>query len=375
MRFSSRLAWEARQNALSLLLGRKRAQAAEILDLTESNPTHTGLDYPADEILDAFSDARMLRYDPDPRGLASAREQVAELHGVPAERVFLTSSTSEAYSWLFKLLADPGDEVIAPRPSYPLFEYLAALESVRIVQYPLAYHGAWAIDLEALERAITGHTRAIVLVNPNNPTGSYLKRGELERLIALCAQHSLALISDEVFSDYALTLPRDGIATLAQVEGAPVFCLNGLSKLTGMPQMKLGWILANHEAARGRLELIADTYLSAGAPVQLALPKLLAMRPHIQRQILERLRTNLELLQASGLGPRYVEGGWYAIVQAPRTRSEEQWALDLLEQQNVLVQPGYFYDFETEPFLVLSLLTPERVFQEGVERLKQLVTI
>jgi aspartate/methionine/tyrosine aminotransferase len=312
MTFSSRLEWHAPPNALSILLDRKRAAGARILDLTESNPTRAELDYPAAEILDAFHNPRMLRYDPGPRGLLSAREQIAALHRVAADRVIVTASTSEAYSWLFKLLADPGDEILAPRPSYPLFEFLAALESVRVVQYPLAYHGAWSIDLEALERAITPRTRAVVLVNPNNPTGSYLKHNERAHLIEICARRSLAIISDEVFSGYALALPPDGIPTLAHIEDAPVFCLNGLSKLIGLPQMKLGWIVANQASARDRLELIADTYLSAGAPVQYALPHLLALRTRIQTQIIARLRTNLAFLPEA----RHVEGGWSAIVGA-----------------------------------------------------------
>jgi alanine-synthesizing transaminase len=365
--FSSRLNWNATPNRLSELLARKRAET-RILDLTESNPTHAGLQYP-EHLLDFFRDRRMLVYDPASAGMLAAREQVAGLYGVSTERVVLTTSTSEAYSWLFKLLCDPGDEILAPQPSYPLFEFLAALESVRIVPYPLVYHGAWSPDLTALEAAITPRTRAVVVVNPNNPTGSYLKLRELDELAAICSRHNLPLISDEVFADYALTPDPQRVSTLVNLPAPPTFCLNGLSKLIGLPQMKLGWIVTNNSSARDRLDLIADTYLSIGAPVQYALPHLLAARAAIQAQIMERLRGNLAFLQ-SQFATRTVEGGWSAILQVPRVRTEEQWALELLERHDVLVQPGYFYDFESEAFLVLSLLTLPATFQEGVKRLR-----
>ncbi|MCU1260054.1 MAG: aminotransferase, partial [Bryobacterales bacterium] len=323
-------------------------------------------------LLAGFRDPRMLVYDPASAGLLAAREQVAGLCRVDADRVVLTTRTSEAYSWLFKLLCDPGDEILAPKPSYPLFEFLAALEAVRIVQYPLVYHGSWSIDFDALQRGITARTRAIVVVNPNNPTGSYLKLDELRELAGICNHNNLALISDEVFSDYALTPDARLVSTLMNLEAPTTFCLNGLSKLIGMPQMKLGWIVTNDSLARERLELIADTYLSVGTPVQYAFPHLLGARESIQAQIMDRLRSNLQFLQ-SQFAIRKVEGGWYAILQAPRVRTEEQWVLELLERYDVLVQPGYFYDFESEAFLVLSLLTAPDIFREGVKRLRLFV--
>jgi aspartate/methionine/tyrosine aminotransferase len=253
------------------------------------------------------------------------------------------------------------------------------MESVRVVQYPLVYHDGWSIDTDALTDALTDRTRAIVLVNPNNPTGSFVKRGELETLVALSAEHGIALISDEVFADYTLEPDTERIPSLAGVEGALTFCLSGLSKVAGMPQMKLGWIVIGgpsvmRTAAAERLELIADTYLSVGTPVQLALPSLLAAGEDVHRQISARVRQNLaDLRAAAGSQPSLqvlnLEGGWSAILRMPRTHSEEEWCLDLLENARVLVQPGFFYDFESEAFLVLSLLTAPEVFCEGLRRL------
>jgi hypothetical protein len=372
--FSSRVPWDLRPNRLSRLLEEQRRSGVPILDLTESNPTAAGFDYPP-EVLEALAGPRGLVYEPAPAGLASARQAVSRYYrargeDVSAERVLLTTSTSESYSYLFKLLCGPGDEILAPRPSYPLFEFLAALESVRVVQYPLRYHGEWSIDLEALESAVTARSRAVVLVNPNNPTGSFLKQGELERLAAL----GLPVISDEVFADYAFGPDERRVASLASLEGVPAFCLSGLSKVSALPQMKLGWIVANRREPYERLELIADTYLSVSTPVQHALPALLEARIPMQAQIKARLRRNLEFLRASVAGGSAarvldVEGGWCATLQVPRVKSEEEWALDLLEARHVLVQPGFFYDFESEAYLVLSLLTREDVFEKGVRRL------
>jgi alanine-synthesizing transaminase len=362
--FSSRLEWNLQTNRLSALLKTKE----RVLDLTESNPTRAGFEYPGEEILSALADPRALRYDPDPRGLLSAREAVASYYGdVPASRILLTASTSEAYAYLFKLLCDPGDEILSPRPSYPLFEFLAGLESVRVVQYPLRYDGVWHIDFDALERAITRRTRAIVVVNPNNPTGSFLKREEWSRLQSL----GIPILSDEVFSDYAFGPDDSRISTLTKAPEALTFSMSGLSKIAALPQMKLGWIVASgpgHEAALERLELIADTYLSVATPVQLALPRLLEASVAVRAQILDRTRANLALLRRSTV-PLHVEGGWYATLQVPRTKSEEEWAIALLDRREVLVQPGYYFDFESEAFMVLSLLTPPDVFAEGLQRL------
>ena len=385
--FSSRFRWDLRPNRLAQLLESKRLAGAEILDLTESNPTRAGFSYPAEEILPAIADPGSLRYEPSPQGLLAAREAVASYYAgrgqiVEPERIFLTASTSEAYSYLFKLLADPGEEVLVPRPSYPLFEYLAAMESVRTMHYPLVYDGGWALDFEALARAISPRARAIVLVNPNNPTGSFVKRQELEKLLPICAEHNLAILSDEVFSDYFFAPDANRAETLAGVEEVLTFCLSGLSKVAGLPQMKVGWIVLGGPAAaraqaRERLELIADTYLSVGTPVQHALPRLLALGANVREQIRERVRENFQFLQTavknSSCNLLEVEGGWYATLRVPRTRSDEQWCLKLLDQENVLVQPGFFYDFDSEAYLVVSLLTHPETFREGIRRLVALL--
>lgn len=375
--FSSRLQWDTHPNPLAELLGEKRRAGAEILDLTESNPTRAGLDYPGD-LLQALADPRGLCYEPAPRGLLSAREAVARYYGergveIAPSRIVLTASTSEAYTYLFKLLADPGDEILVPRPSYPLFEYLAAIESVRVRQYPLRYDGAWHVDLSALETLITARTRAIVVVNPNNPTGSYLKHAERERL----EMFNLPILSDEVFSDFSFADDSRRVRTLVGTANVLTFSMSGLSKIAGLPQMKLGWIVAGgpgHEAALAGLEWIADTFLSVSTPVQLALPRILLASTQIQGQILARAKTNLALLREAitAGSPAHVlnvEGGWYAVLQVPRTRSEEAWCLHLLDEHDVLVQPGFFYDFEAEAYLTLSLLTVPEVFRAGSGRI------
>lgn len=384
--FSKRFHWDMRPNRLAETLARKRQHGAPILDLTESNPTRAGLAYPA-EIVEAFADPRILLYDPVPAGAEEARRAVADhyaAHGetISPERVLLTASTSEAYAYLFKLLADPGGEVLVPRPSYPLFEFLADMESVAARQYPLVYHGGWAIDLEALQEAVTERTRAIVLVNPNNPTGSYVKQAELEVLVKLSAARRIPLVADEVFADYALGADDERVATLVGVEGCLAFSMSGLSKVAGLPQMKLGWVVASgpeqlREEALRKLEWIADTYLSVSTPVQCAAARLLDAGAAVARQIRERTAANLawarDALAGSAASILAVEGGWYCTVQMPRIRSEEEWALELLERCGVLVQPGYFYDFETEAFLVVSLLTEPTTLREGITRLREMM--
>ena len=362
--FSRRLTWNTRPNALGLLLARKRAEGTPVCDLTVSNPTQAGFSYPEAEILSAFQNARALSYHPHPAGLLSAREHIAQSFGLNISDLILTSSTSEAYSWIFKLLCDPGDQILVPKPSYPLFEYLSALENVQVRHYPLLYAGAWHLDINSMLAQINSRTRAIVLVNPNNPTGSYVGKPELEALSSICREHELALISDEVFAPYALT-PGHPFIPVASATDVMAFSLNGLSKLAGLPQMKLGWIQTNHREALHNLELIADTYLSVGAPVQFALPALLKAGEAVQPQILHRIRGNMAELKRR-FRPRLTEGGWYAVLPIPRTRSEEDWVLHLLEHHNLLVQPGYYYDFEQEAFLVLSLLTPPAEFLRGL---------
>ncbi len=378
--YSSRLEWSAPVNRLSEILQTKRQCGAGILDLTESNPTHAGLSYSRD-MLDRLAAPASLLYDPQAAGLETAREAVARYHAssgrrVESRRILLTTSTSDSYGYLFKLLCEPGDEILVPRPSYPLFDFLAALECVRVVHYPLVYHGGWSIDLDALERAVTARTRAVVLVNPNNPTGSFLKKDEWSSLGEIVKRHGLAVISDEVFADYAYAVDHSRVASLVGDDDVPSFSLSGLSKVSALPQMKLGWIVVNGEepfrhAAFERLELIADTYLAVGTPVQHAAAAMLTARSSLQKQIRERVAANLARLRGalpadSPCRVLDVEGGWYAILQVPRLRSDEALAEELLEEDNVLVQPGYFYDFEADGYLVLSLLTPPGAFETGL---------
>ena len=381
--FSARTGWDLTPNRLSSLLEGRRNRGEPVLDLTETNPTRVGIEYPAD-VLAPLADPEALRYDPAPGGLASARAAVAADYtrrGVPIEpsRVLLTASTSEAYAWLFKLLCDPGDAVLVPRPSYPLFSYLARLESVDAHAYALSYDGQWHLTLDAVVEALTPRTRAVVVVSPNNPTGSYLKRTEADELLALCAERGLAVISDEVFADYAFGDDPRRTASLAAGGPALAFSLGGLSKSCGLPQVKLAWIAVSgperwRTAAQARLEVVADTYLSVSTPVQRAAPALLARRPELQRPIAERVAANLDGLRRR-LGPGspasrlHTEGGWSAVLQVPATQSEEERVTRLLEEHGVLVHPGYFFDFPREAFLVLSLLPPPDLFARAVDRI------
>jgi aspartate/methionine/tyrosine aminotransferase len=383
--FSARSSFDLSPNPLALALERLRATSSRpLLDLTESNPTRAGFSYDTETIRCALASPGALGYEPHPFGLPAAREAVArELtaggRAVEPSRVVLTASTSEAYAFLFKLLCDPGDEVLVPAPSYPLFEHLARLESVKPVPYRLAYDGAWHIDLPSLRAAMTSRTRAVVSVAPNNPTGSYVKRDELARIATL----GLPIVSDEVFADYPLREDPTRAVSALEAEGAPlVFALGGLSKLAALPQMKLSWmVIAGEEPsvedALGRLELIADAFLSVGAPVQHALPALLGSRAAVQSAIRARTRRNLALLQGAVEGTPAsvldVEGGWYAVLHLPRTRSEEAWVLGLLEEDGVYVHPGHFFDFEDEAYAIVSLLTIEATFEEGVRRIVQRV--
>ena len=296
---------------------------------------------------------------------------------VGAERVLLTASTSEAYAFVFKLLADPGDEVLVPRPGYPLFEFLAGLESVGVANYTLAWDGEWHVDLAALRSAVTPRTRAVVVVNPNNPTGAFLKLEERRALEQLCAERSLALVSDEVFADFAFAEDPRRAGSVAHDGPALAFALGGLSKSCALPQLKLAWTAVTGpaplvEEALARLEVIADSYLSVSTPVQVAAPELLARRDELQAPILARARANLAQLRrrlpgspATLLEP---EGGWYAVLRVPATVGEDERVTRLLDERDVLVHPGYFFDFPGEAFLVLSLLTPEDVFAEGSAR-------
>jgi len=386
--FAERTNWDTRPNRLSARLEERRRRGLPILDLTASNPTQCGFDVDQSAVLAAFADPAVLRYEPDPRGLASARRAVADYYAgqgisVDPNQVLLTTGTSEGYSFLFRLLAGPGDEVLSPLPSYPLFDLLADVNDVKLRPYSLHYGDGWRIDLEHLAGAITPRTRAIIVVTPNNPTGSVLQRGELEALVTLARDHNLAIIADEVFSDYLWQPGADATGSMAAVDGCLTFTLNGLSKIAALPQMKLAWIVANgprdlRDEALARLEVIADTYLSVSTPVQLAAPKLLAKRDGLQRQILRRIQANLNrldarLARATPCSRLRAEGGWYAVLRVPNTRSDEDWALALLER-GVYLHPGHFFGFATDGYLVLSLITPEPQFAEGVERIVETVS-
>jgi alanine-synthesizing transaminase len=376
--FSKRIQWSLEENDLSRALARKRAAGAAILDLTESNPTRAGVAYPEAGIRKSFDTDALLQYVPDPRGTRSAREVVSNYYRergveVHPDAIFLTASTSEAYAFLFKLLCDPGDEILVPRPSYPLFDFLASLDAISPVSYALRFDGTWHLDFGALEAAITAKTRALVAVHPNNPTGSYVARADRERLFEL----RLPLIVDEVFLDFPLS--KAAVESFAGSTQGLVFVLSGLSKLAGLPQMKLGWIAIagdseNRTEAALRLEHVADAYLSVGTPVQAAAPALFSLGAETRRAIAERTRRNLDALRSAAIASPAVtlqapEGGWYAPIRLPAVRSSEEWALSLLENESVYVHPGSFFGFDTEAYIVVSLLTREDVFDEGVHRI------
>ena len=376
--FSRRSVAGGEPNALSRAIGAARAQGTPLVDLTTGNPTTAGIAYDDERVRRALSPHGPVRYEPEPFGLASARRAVAMLWAergvtVPPENVVVTASTSEAYAFAFKLFCDPGDEVLVPAPSYPLIEHLAALDSVSLVSYPLVYESGFAIDLASLRRAVTPRTRAIVLVSPNNPTGSYVKRAELAAL----AELDLPLISDEVFGEYPLTNDATRARSVLDETRVLACALDGLSKCAALPHVKLAWMtLGGPEAAvreaRARLELVADTFLSPSTLAQLALPELIASRRVAGDAIRARLSENYAKLVASCAGTTVsalrVEGGWYAVLRLPDVASDEEWALAFLEA-GVCVHPGYFYDFVGPPRAVLSLLTPEADFATGIERL------
>jgi len=381
--FSDRTNWKLARNRFTQALDEVRAAGAVILDLTISNPTRVGLHYDQQAILGALASARALDYDPQSKGLREARDAVAKYYreqhrvrSIDAEQIVLTTSTSEGYSYVFRLLCNPGDELLVPKPSYPLFEFLADLQDVKLIPYPLLYDHGWQMDFPSLERALAPRTRGVVVVHPNNPTGSYVQARELELLNAFCRKHGLALIVDEVFLDYThYGQPRPSFAANPDVL---TFTLSGLSKVSALPQMKVAWVVtsgppAEAAAAIARLEVIADTYLSMNAPIQWATPVLLKQRQSIQEQLLGRVRGNLgeldrQLAAQKSCQRLHVEGGWYAVLRVPVTRSDEDLAIKLLREKLVLVHPGHFYDFPSDGYLVLSLITPEAEFAEGMRR-------
>lgn len=376
---SRRTCWDARTNRWSALRAERERRGDALLDLTSSNPTLVGLEVPP-EILQSLADPRAAVYEPHPLGIPSARQAIAALHGggVDAERIVLTASTSEAYSFLFKLLTDPGDSVLIPRPGYPLFDFLGGLESVKLLDYALDRDDDWSLDLDELESRGAENTRVVVLVNPGNPSGIYLKESEWGRLQELCRCRGWAVIADEVFSPYAMAPDPHRVECAAAQASVLTFSLGGLSKWAGLPQLKLGWIRVGGpevlvEQALRRLEVIADTYLSVSTPVQWALPRLLAAGADVQQSIRRRVQANRDLVTAQTAGSpcrlMLSEGGWSGVLHVPALQSSEEWALELLAHEGVLVHPGYFYDFPREAFLVLSLLPRQAVFAEGLRRL------
>jgi alanine-synthesizing transaminase len=386
--FSSRTNWKLAPNRFSIALEEVRAAGSMVLDLTLSNPTRAGLRYDAAAIRAALANPEAMDYDPQPKGLLIAREAVAgyyrEQHGIrglDARHLILTTSTSEGYSYVSRLLCNPGDELLVPKPSYPLFEFLADLQDVTLAPYPLIYDHGWQMDFHSLEKAVTPRTRAVVVVHPNNPSGSFVQEHEFGPLNEFCRKHGLALIVDEVFLDYV----HDQAArrSCAGNHDVLTFTLSGLSKISALPQMKVAWIAASGpeeqvEQALGRLEVIADTYLSMNAPIQYAVPVLLEQRHGIQPQLMDRVLANLAELDRQLAGQKAcerlsVEGGWYVVLRVPVTQSDENLAIALLRKKQVAVHPGHFFDFPGDGYLVLSLITPEAEFAEGVGRVLEIV--
>jgi alanine-synthesizing transaminase len=379
--FSDRTGWNLEENRLSRALAEGRASGQPIFDLTRSNPTECGFAYDGETIQRTFAPEGTLRYAPDPRGMKAAREAVCAYYAaqelpVGIDNLVLTSGTSEAYSFVFRLLCNPGDEVLIPAPGYPLFDFLADLCDVKLVRYPLFYDHGWQIDFAALAAASSAKTRAVVVVHPNNPTGHYASASEREQLSHFCAKKGIALIADEVFLDFSLKDPRE--QSFLSSNGVLTLALSGISKICGLPQMKLAWIAVAGPAqlkkdALARLEVIADSYLSVGTPVQLAAPALLAMRISFQAQVMDRVRANLrelagQLSAQSACNQLACDGGWSVVLRVPAVQSDEDLALALLTQRRVYLHPGHFYDFAQPGHLVGSLIVSGQEFAEGLRR-------
>jgi alanine-synthesizing transaminase len=383
--FSDRTNWDLVPNRLSEALARHVAAGNPVLDLTVSNPAACGFEYDSDAILQSLCNPSSLTYQPDPLGLPHARRAVAEYYAergisISPDDILLTTGTSEAYSFIFRLLCNPSDEILIPRPGYPLLRFLADIHDVRLVSYPLLYDHGWQIDFHSLRNAVTPRTCGIVVVHPNNPTGHFTSSDDMNALNELCSSRQIALIADEVFLDFALMETQP--ASFAAHPSALTFALSGLSKIAGLPQMKLAWLVTCgpepwKSQARARLEIMADTYLSMNAPVQWAAPALLAQRHGFQRQLMAGVQANLatldRLLSAQVPCTRLrIEGGWYAILRVPATRSDEDLAIELLAVKNVYVHPGHFYDLPGAGHLVVSLITTQANFAEGLARVLSL---
>ena len=380
--FADRTSWNLKANPLSEALAKHRAAGKQLLDLTVSNPTECGFEYDSRAILQALANPASLAYHPEPRGLLVARRAVAAYYAarnakVRAESIILTTSTSEAYSFVFRMLCNPGDEILIPEPSYPLFAFLADIQDVKLARYPLVYDYGWQINFHALQQAITPRTRGVIVVHPNNPTGHFTKSHEREKLNEICCSRNLAIIADEVFLDFALQ--GQPPFSFAGNSKALTFTMSGLSKISGLPQMKAAWLVTSgpqelKSQALALLEIIADTYLSMNAPVQHAIPALLEQRQRFQTQLLARVRKNLEeldrqLATQKSCARLAVEAGWNAVLRVPATRSDEELAIELLMRKNVYVHPGHFYDFPSEGFLIVSLIAREEEFAEGTKLL------
>lgn len=379
--FSDRTSWNLENNRLSEVLASHRTSKKRLIDLSASNPTQCGFHYERPTILKALSRPAALRYEPDPKGQVAARRAVVTYYSqlrkkVAAKDICLTTGTSEAYAFIFRLLCNPGDEILVPEPSYPLLNFLAEIQDVRLVRYPLFYDHGWQIDFHGLEQKITSRSRAVVVVNPNNPTGHFTKEGERKRLNEICATNQMATISDEVFLDFALDAKRP--LSFATNKETLTFTMSGISKICGLPQMKASWFITDGPAelkskALARIEVIADTYLSMSTPIQLAIPVLLKRRRGFQKQVMARVRGNLKELDRQLAAQKAcerlkVEGGWNAVLRVPAIHSDEDVAIRLLAEKSVYLHPGHFYDFAGDGFMVVSLITPERTFAEGIKR-------
>jgi alanine-synthesizing transaminase len=384
--FSRRTDWKLTPNRFTQVQRELQTAGREVLDLTISNPTRAELHYDSETILQALVNPQAMDYDPQPKGLRSAREAVAGYYrkqhdDIDPDAIVLTTSTSEGYSYVLRLLCNAEDEILVPKPSYPLFEFLADLEDVKLVPYPLLYDHGWQIDFPSLYKTVNHRTRAVVVVHPDNPTGSFVAGAERSALNQFCREYNLAIIVDEVFLDYA----HDGVPrpTFASNHDVLTFTLSGLSKISGLPQMKLAWIVSSGpgeqvSAALARLEVIADTYLSMNAPIQLAAPALLEQRQSIQPLLLDRVRANLSELDR-GLEKQKTcrrleaEGGWYAVIRVPVTQSDEDLAIEILRKLSVVVHPGHFYDFPSDGYLIVSLITPPQSFRHGIAQVIDLL--
>ena len=379
--FASRTDWNLKPNRLAEALEQQKASGRRLLDLSASNPTECGFKYDAPAIMRALCAPASLRYHPDPKGLKSARQAVSDYYAEHGERVaiddlILTASTSEAYSFIFRLLCNPGDELLIPTPGYPLFDFLADVNDVRLIRYPLFYDHGWHIDMHALKQAVTPRARGIIIVHPNNPTGHFTKAEETALLNQVCSGNKMAIISDEVFLDFSLGSEQKSFVANS---GALTFTMSGISKISGLPQMKFAWVAVSgpedlKREALARLEMIADTYLSLNAPIQLAAPVLLQQRKQFQQQLMTRMCANLTELDSQLSEKKHVvrlavEGGWYAVLRVPATRPDEELALELLKKHDVYVHPGHYYDFPADGYLVVSLITPAQDFIEGVRRI------